>query len=242
MFEVRHGFEPVALLCTYFLKLQLRCRESLAKKMTSNSNCAFWKEIKKMNNVNTPLPNCIAGVSGGSNISELWREQFSELLNCISDTTDGIDCHCCYTDEIMVSVNEVNECISRLECNKACGLDGVSAEHLKHCSSRITPLLAMCITGFMVHGFLPESMMSVVLIPIIKDKKAKISSIDNYRPVAIASVVSKVVERILLDRLSEYLDTMGNQFGFKPKLGTDMCIYSLEEIIGSYSKLNGCVF
>ena len=83
--------------------------------------------------------------------------------------------------------------------------------------------------------------MSVVLIPIIKDNKAKISSIDNYRPVAIASVVSKVVERILLDRLSEYLDTMGNQFGFKPKLGTDMCIYSLKEIIGSYSKLNGCV-
>ena len=37
-------------------------RESLAKKMTNNSNCAFWKEIKKMNNVNTPLPNCIAGV------------------------------------------------------------------------------------------------------------------------------------------------------------------------------------
>ena len=85
-------------------------------------------------------------------------------------------------------------------------------------------------------------MMSVVLIPIIKDKKAKISSIDNYRPVAIASVVSKVVERILLDRLSEYLDTIGNQFGFKPKLGTDMCIYSLKEIFGSYSQLNGRVF
>ena len=85
-------------------------------------------------------------------------------------------------------------------------------------------------------------MMSVVFIPISKDKKAKISSIDNDRPVAIASVVSNVVERIFLDRLSEYLDTMGNQFGFKPKLGTDMCIYSLKEIIGSYSQLNGCVF
>ena len=103
---------------------------------------------------------------------------------------------------MVVSVNEVNEGISRLECNKACGLDGVSAEHPKHCS--------MCINGFMVHGFftfLPELMMSVVLIPMIKDKKAKISSIDNCRPVAI---------QILLDRLSEYLDTMGNQFGFKP--------------------------
>ena len=206
------------------------------------------KSVKKMNNVNTPLPvpNCIAGVSGRSNFSELWKEQFSELLNCISDTTDGIDCHCCYTDEMMVSVNEVNECrpIRRLECNKACGLDGVSAEPLNHCSSRITPLLAMCIT-YWCYGacfFLPESMMYVVLIPIIKDKKAKISSIDNYRPVAIASVVSKVVERILLDRVSGYLDTMGNQFGFKPKLGTDMCIYSLKEIIGSYSKLKWMCF
>ena len=108
-----------------------------------------------MSNVITPLPNCIAGVSGGSNIAELRREKFSELLNCISDTTDGIDCNCCYTDEMVVSVNEVNEGISRLECNKACGLDGVSAEHLKHCSSRVTPLLAMCrpIAGFMVHVF-----------------------------------------------------------------------------------------
>ncbi len=58
-------------------------------------------------------------------------------------------------------------------------------------------------------------MISVVLIPIIKDKKAKISSIDNYRPVAIASVFSKVVEQILLDRSSEYLDNMSNQFDFK---------------------------
>ena len=59
----------------------------------------------------------------------------------------------CYTDDMMVSGNKVNEYTSRLECNKACGLDGVSAEHLKHCSSRVTPLLAMCIAGFTVHVF-----------------------------------------------------------------------------------------
>ena len=34
-----------------------------------------------------------------------------------------------------MSVNEVNQCISRLKCNKACGLDGISAEHVKHSSS-----------------------------------------------------------------------------------------------------------
>ena len=69
--------------------------------------------------------------------------------------------------------------------NTACGLDGVSAEHLKNCGRQIIPLLAMCLTGFMVHGFLPKEMMSVCLIPVIKDKRAKISNKDNYRPVAL---------------------------------------------------------
>ena len=32
----------------------------------------------------------------------------------------------------------------------------------------------MCMTGFFVHGFLPDSMLSTVLVPIIKDKSGRI--------------------------------------------------------------------
>ena len=28
------------------------------------------------------------------------------------------------------------------------GMDGIYAEHIKHCNKRILPLLVMCITGF----------------------------------------------------------------------------------------------
>ncbi len=35
----------------------------------------------------------------------------------------------------------------------------------------------------------------------MKDKAGKVGSLDNYRPIALASVVSKVLERIILDRL-----------------------------------------
>ena len=84
--------------------------------------------------------------------------------------------------------------------------------------------------------------MSVVLISIIKDKTGKINSKDNYRPIALASVISKVLEIILLDRLSNYVITHANQFGFKRKLGTDSCIYVLKEIIDKYKCLNGSVF
>ena len=83
----------------------------------------------------------------------------------------------------------------------------------------------MCFTSFISHGFLPESMLSVVLVPVINDKAGKIiSSKDNYRPIALASVISKLVELIMLDRIEMYMNTNPNQFGFKRKHGTDQCI------------------
>ena len=40
----------------------------------------------------------------------------------------------------------------------------------------ILPLLCMRFTRFFAHGFLPESMLSVVLLPMIKYKAGKIYS------------------------------------------------------------------
>ena len=67
-------------------------------------------------------------------------------------------------------------------------MDEIYAEHLKHCGNNYHPLLAKCITSFLIHGILPDSLMSVVLVPIIKDKSGKINNKDNYRPIAIASI------------------------------------------------------
>ena len=50
----------------------------------------------------------------------------------------------------------------------------------------------------------------------------EIDSKDNYRPVALACVTSKIVEMILLDRMYDELDIKSNQFGFKKKNGTDL--------------------
>lgn len=48
----------------------------------------------------------------------------------------------------------------------------------------------------MTHGMLPDSMLAVTLLPVIKDKAVKAGSVENYRPIALASVLSKVLERI----------------------------------------------
>ena len=69
------------------------------------------------------------------------------------------------------------------------------------------------------------SVVSVVLVPIIKDKCSKINSKDNYRPIALASIVSKKIENILLDIMSVTRSTMSNQFGFEKKKTGQTCVF-----------------
>ncbi len=130
---------------------------------------------------------------------------------------------------------DVYQAIIQLKELKTGGLDQITAEHLKFASFRLVVLFAICFTGFMIHGLLPESMLSVTLLPVIKDKAGKVGSLDNYRPIALASVVSKVLERIIL---GVYLD---NQFGFKAHHSTDLCIYALKEVVDLYKRKNSTV-
>ena len=77
-------------------------------------------------------------------------------------------------------------------------------------------------------------MLTVILVPVIKDKAGKVGSMDNYRPIALASILSKVLERVIIDRVGDLICTTDNQFGFKSKHSTDMCIYALKEAVEKY--------
>ena len=52
----------------------------------------------------------------------------------------------------------------------------------------------MWFTGLFVHGFLPDSMLEIVVVLVIEDTTGNIDQVDNYRPIAPASVISKVVD------------------------------------------------
>ncbi len=186
------------------------------------------------------LPCSIEGVSGAENIAEFWRQHYTTLFNCVKSEPGKVEVD--YSmDTGSITTNEVYQAIIQLKEQKTGGLDQITAEHLKFASPRLVVLLAICFTGFMIHGLLPESMLSVTLLPFIKDKAGKVGSLDNYRPIALASVVSKVLEIIILDRLGVYLDTTDNQFGFKAHHSTGLCIYALKEVVELYKIQNSTV-
>lgn len=78
-------------------------------------------------------------------------------------------------------------------------------------------------------------------MPVVKDVAGNISSRDDYWPIALASIVSKVVERILLGRTTDHLTTGLNQVGFKERHSTDI-LYVIKEVKDAYEALNGSIF
>ena len=119
------------------------------------------------------------------------------MLNCLNGKdTNNLVYECNYDPKMIITPSEIEDNINNLDMGKSCGLDGIYAEHLKYSSITYKSLIAKCMTSFLVHGHLPESPMSVILVPIIKDKSGKINNKDNYRPIAIASIMSKILENL----------------------------------------------
>lgn len=98
--------------------------------------------------------------------------------------------------------------------NKASSLNHINVEPLKNGTLRTAPLLSLCFTGFMMHGLLPDSMLSVMLVPVVTDKARKISSLDIYRTIALASTLSQGLEKNMLDRIIEFIHSTDYQIGF----------------------------
>ena len=95
---------------------------------------------------------------------------------------------------------------------------------------------------FLSHGHLPPKLIQTTIVPIIKNKCGNISSSNNHRPIALATIISKLLESILLMKCEEYLCTSANQFGFKKAHETELCIYTLREYIELYRKRSTTVF
>ncbi|CAL4169330.1 unnamed protein product [Meganyctiphanes norvegica] len=219
-------------------------KESLAKKLSQLSPNDFWREISTINNSRIMLPTSIEGATGADEIGKLWKNHFEGLFNCLQKFDNSSVPYTITSsfNDLKVTTDEVFDAMKKLENNKSSGADNIYAEHIKYASKSLVPLISICFTACFVHGFLPTSLLTVVLVPIIKNKAGNVNSIDNYRPVALSNIFSKILELIILNRIECYLMTNANQFGFKRNHGTDLCIYTLKEIVNLYSSLKGCVF
>lgn len=140
------------------------------------------------------------------------------------------------------SLYSIKEGIQKLKKGKASGKDNISAEHVIYAHDSLHRLLHVFFNAAIVHSYLPQSFMDTVISPIVKDKKGDLTSEENYRPVAVTCVISKLLEILLLGKYGSFFTSTDHQFGFKNKHSTDTCIFTLKEVVNYYNSHDSPVY
>ena len=144
-------------------------------------------------------------------------------------------------DELMCNSFKIKSLLHKLPLNCAAGKDVIFAEHILYADSSVCNHLSSLFNMCSMHGKFPQECMPTVIAPICKNKNGNISDAGNYRPVSLATIISKLFELNILSCISPLLATTDNQFGFKPKHGTDMCIF-LQQTVSYYVNKDTPVF
>ena len=100
--------------------------------------------------------------------------------------------------------NEINKIIKSLKPKDSHGYDEISSRILKKSAPCILFPLTYIFNKILRLGIFPDKMKLSIIIPL--HKKGTIKELENYRPISLPTVFSKILEKIIYKRLYSYLE------------------------------------
>ena len=118
----------------------------------------------------------------------------------------------------------VKDTIQNLNSTKSTGCDGRSFDLIKQLGHIIVEPLSFIINCSLALSIFPDKLKIAKIIPIYK--KGDKHQIENYRPISILPVISKVFEKVAYNQLFEYFSQnkllFDSQYGFRKSLVLNM--------------------
>ena len=96
----------------------------------------------------------------------------------------------------------------------------------------------------MCSGIVPEKLKLAKIIPL--HKKGDTHDMSNYRPISILPIFAKILEKIIYNRLYDFLQNKDilndEQFGFRKQYSTSLAMFNLtESVLKEMEKGNFCI-
>jgi hypothetical protein len=132
-----------------------------------------------------------------------------------------------HREERVITPDHIAKLLGTLKLNTSPGYDGITSEHLVHGKSDILcKHLASLSTAVLTWNVVPDIFKVGIIIPVLKKATLNPNDANNYRPITLSSVYSKLVEQIMVppDNVSDV------QFGFRAKRGTSFGCRLLNDI------------
>ncbi len=208
-------------------------KDLIQKKMQSSNKSCFWDVIKKLQGDSKPRVTDSLNIDGHlitdpSLISESFADFFANKVNTLSDNTGPYQ-WVRDNQNATITETELISAVKKLKSKLCTGHDGVPLKIVKHATPAIIgPILRLmniaCIT-------IPADWKLSIVVPLFKAKER--TSLANYRPISNLVSISKIFEKVILEKLdNEYYNIEGqHQHGFRKGRGTVTALLELQHSI-----------
>ena len=198
-----------------FIELRRSAKEMLMRKKKEHAEKlkasiseipkCFWSYIKSSTS-DRPSPNFLGGghklVTDSRDRANILNKFFSSVFNPASTASpplsalppSGVGEE---LDSTELTVSEVREVLLILDANKACGPDNIPGSLLKNTAAKIAPSLCKIFNLSLSHGVVPALWKRADVSSVFKKDDPTLA--ENYRPISLLCIVSKVLERCVFN-------------------------------------------
>ena len=190
----------------------------------------FWRiansVLNKGKSAIPPLFNGPEVLSSASDKAKLFAENFS-LNSNLDDSGVSLPVFPSRTNlklhNISITPKMVRKVVMNLDLSKASDPDCIPVVVLRNCEPELSYILAKLFNKCLKESCFPDCWKVSSVVPVFKNVGER-STAKNYRPVSLLSVVSKVFEKLVNNRIVDYLEKSGLfsdfQYGFRSSRST----------------------
>ena len=220
-------------------------RNSILEACFGNNNLDLFTEIRKLRRCSPTVATVIDGVS--ENIPEHFATIYKDLYNSIPNEVEIEKIKGLLNSRItMSSLNEVRkvtpvvvrDAVSHLKAGKSDPVLQFGSDCLKNAPTILYDHLAEVFQSFLIHGHVSSVLMLSTMMPLLKDKMGDVCASNNYRSIAISSLILKIFDWVIILLYGDKLNLDPLQFGYQPNVSTNMCTWAAVETI-QYFLRNG---
>jgi len=216
--------------------LQTLARRSFMCDRLSTNRRDFWSRIKQF--TLRPVKGVDAPSDGLSGRADAFNAHFAavgpriaaEAAAATRDSTTQLIAGprpfrvCASALELRpATLPELSTAISQMSGSRAVGIDGVPLHAVKKCFPVIAPHLLHLINCSIVTRTFPDAWKTARVTPVYKAGDR--ADLNNFRPISILSVLSKITEKVVCIQLTSYLlehhVLTPTQYAYRPRHSTE---------------------
>ena len=221
---------------TYNLVSEEDLTRKLLQVEKAHVNCKHgesWKLINEITGRRTSARGQLEGKTQQERV-ENWYNHFKSLLGNPPDIDNEDEDIPPILKDLNIKVGpfdqeEYNKAKGSLVEGKSCGEDGIPPEVLKRCN--LDDIILRFCNQVLLEGKKPDQWSLLNIIPI--PKSGDLSKAGNYRGISLSSIVAKIFNKMILNRIRPELDVhlRSNQNGFREGRTTVSHILALRRLI-----------